>query len=218
VLSAQSLVLLQPRFSQLLVDAPELIIRRDAAGRIFIGGMGLDDTERSDAGTTEAGLDWLFSQPELAITGGRVRWVDEKRADARPLELSEVNFILRNGLRRHQLRLDATPPADWGRRFTLRGRFTQRVLKRPAEFQHWSGQLYAELPRADLSQLRRHVDLPFQLSEGDGAVRAWGEIKDGEPVGATLDLALRAVRLKLLDSAPELDLDHIEGRLDLARL
>jgi uncharacterized protein YhdP len=141
VLSAQSLVLLQPRFSQLLVDAPELIIRRDAAGRIFIGGMGLDDTERSDAGTTEAGLDWLFSQPELAITGGRVRWVDEKRADARPLELSEVNFILRNGLRRHQLRLDATPPADWGRRFTLRGRFTQSVLKRPAEFQHWSGQL-----------------------------------------------------------------------------
>jgi uncharacterized protein (TIGR02099 family) len=217
VLSAQSLVLLQPRFSQLLVDAPELIIRRDAAGRIFIGGMGLDDAEGSDAGTTEAGLDWLFSQPELAITGGRVRWVDEKRADARPLELSEVNFILRNGLRRHQLRLDATPPADWGRRFTLRGRFTQSVLKRPAEFQHWSGQLYAELPRADLSQLRRHVDLPFQLSEGDGAVRAWGEIKDGEPVGATLDLALRAVRLKLLDSAPELDLDHIEGRLDLAR-
>ena len=77
------------------------------------------------------------------------------------------------GLRRHQLRLDATPPADWGQRFTVRGRFVQSLLKRPGEFQHWSGQAYAELPRADLSQLRRHVDLPFQLSEGDGAVRAW---------------------------------------------
>jgi uncharacterized protein (TIGR02099 family) len=90
-------------------------------------------------------------------------------------------------------------------------------VKRPGEFQHWSGQAYAELPRADLSQLRRHVDLPFQLSEGDGAVRAWADIKDGSPMAATLDLALRSVRLKLLDSAPELDLDHIEGRLDLAR-
>jgi uncharacterized protein (TIGR02099 family) len=217
VLSAQSLVVLQPRFSQLLVDKPELVIRRDATGRLFIGGLGLDEAERTDTGTTDAGLDWLFSQPELAIIGGRVRWVDEKRADARPLELSDLNFIMRNGLSRHQLRLDATPPADWGKRFTLRGQFRQRVLQRPADFQHWSGELYAELPRADLSQLRRHVDLPFQLSEGDGAVRAWGRIKDGEPVSATLDLALRAVRLKLLESAPELDLDHIEGRLDLAR-
>jgi len=217
VLSAQSLLVLQPRFSQLLVDAPELIIRRDTAGRIFIAGLGLDEAERSDASATEAGLDWLFSQPELAIVHGRVRWVDEKRADARPLELTGLNFIMRNGLRRHALRLDATPPADWGSRFSLRGEFTQSVLKRPAEFQHWSGQLYAELPRADLSQLRRHVDLPFQLSEGDGAVRAWGQFKGGAPVSATLDLALRAVRLKLLESAPELDLDHIEGRLDLAR-
>ncbi|WP_235532024.1 YhdP family protein [Pelomonas sp. Root1237] len=217
VLSAQSLLALEPRFSQLLVDAPELIIRRDAQGRIFIAGLGLDEAEKTDAGTTEAGMDWLFSQPELAIVNGRVRWVDEKRADTRPLELSALNFVMRNGLRRHDLRLDATPPADWGRRFTLRGQFTQSLLKRPGEFQHWSGQLYAELPRADLSQLKRHVDLPFQLSEGDGAVRAWGQIKDGQPVAATLDLALRSVRLRLLESAPELDLDHIEGRLDLAR-
>lgn len=217
VLSAQSLLVLEPRFSQLLVDAPELIIRRDAQGRIFIAGLNLDEAEKTDAGTTEAGMDWLFSQPELAIVNGRVRWVDEKRADARPLELSGLNFIMRNGLRRHSLRLDATPPADWGQRFSLRGKFTQSLLKRPGEFQHWSGELYAELPRADLRQLRRHVDLPFQLSEGDGAVRAWGQIKDGQPVAATLDLALRAVRLRLLDSAPELDLDHIEGRLDLAR-
>ncbi|CAM3772595.1 YhdP family protein [Roseateles saccharophilus] len=217
VLSAQSLLALEPRFSQLLIDAPELIIRRDAQGRIFIGGMGLDAASQADTGTTEAGLDWLFSQPELAIVHGRVRWVDEKRADARPLELSELNFVMRNGLRSHALRLDATPPTDWGQRFTLRGRFTQSLLKRPGQFQHWSGQLYADLPRADLSQLRRHVDLPFQLSEGDGAVRAWADLKDGQPVGATLDLALRSVRLKLLESAPELDLVHIEGRLDLAR-
>jgi uncharacterized protein (TIGR02099 family) len=217
VLSAQSLLVLEPRFSQLRVDAPELVIRRDSTGRIFIAGLDLSEADKTDAGTTEAGMDWLFSQPELAIVNGRVRWVDEKRADARPLELTQLNFLMRNGLRRHALRLDATPPADWGQRFTVRGKFTQSLLKRPGEFQHWSGELYAELPRADLRQLRRHVDLPFQLSEGDGAVRAWGQIKDGQPVGATLDLALRAVRLQLLESAPELDLDHIEGRLELAR-
>ncbi|MFG6412575.1 YhdP family protein [Roseateles sp. DC23W] len=217
VLSAHSLLALEPRFSQLLVDRPELVIRRDAQGRLFIGGLGLDDGAATDTGTTDAGMDWLFSQPELAIIGGRLRWVDEQRADARPLELSNLNFIMRNGLRRHELRLDATPPSAWGQRFSLRGQFTQRLLRRPGEFQQWSGVAYAELPRADLRELRRHVDLPFQLSEGDGAVRAWAEVRDGKPTAATLDLALRAVRLRLLDGAPELDLDHIEGRLDLAR-
>ncbi|MFG6467908.1 YhdP family protein [Roseateles sp. BYS87W] len=217
VLSAQSLLVLQPRFSQLLVDAPELVIRRDAQGRIFIAGLDVNEADKTDASTTEAGMDWLFSQPELAIVRGRVRWVDEKRAEAQPLELSDLNFVMRNSLRRHALRLDATPPADWGQRFSVRGQFTQALLQRPGDFQHWSGQLYADLPRADLRQLRRHVDLPFQLTEGDGAVRAWGQIKDGQPVGATLDMALRAVRLRLLNGAPELDLDHIEGRLDLSR-
>ncbi|MDR7333118.1 YhdP family protein [Roseateles asaccharophilus] len=218
VLAAHSLVVLEPRFAQLLVDRPELVIRRDAQGRIFIAGMDLDAAdETTDAGATDAALDWLFSQPELAIINGRVRWLDEKRADARPLELADLNFVMRNGLRRHQLRLDATPPAAWGQRFSVRGLFTQSLLKRPGEFHEWSGQVYAELPRADLRELRRHVDLPFQLSEGDGAVRAWADIKNGQPTAATLDLALRAVRLKLLDNAPELDLDHIEGRLDLAR-
>jgi uncharacterized protein (TIGR02099 family) len=218
VLSAQSLLTLEPRFAQLLVDTPELEIRRDAQGRIFIAGLDVDAADRAEAGgAADAWLDWVFSQSELAVVRGRIRWLDEKRADAKALELSDVNLVIRNGLRGHALRLDATPPADWGRRFTLRGRFTQSLLKKPGEYQHWSGQAYAELPLADLSQLRRHVDLPFQLSEGDGAVRAWGQIKDGQPESATLDLALRSVRLRLLDSAPELDLDHIEGRLDLAR-
>ena len=218
VLSAQSLLALEPRFAQLLVDTPELEIRRDAQGRIFVAGLDVDASDRAEAGgASDAWLDWVFSQAELAVLHGRIRWLDEKRVDAQPLELSDLNLVIRNGLRRHAVRLDAAPPADWGQRFTLRGQFTQSLLKRPGEFQHWSGQVYAELPRADLSQLRRHVDLPFQLSEGDGAVRAWGQIKDGQPVDATLDLALRSVRLKLLDSAPELNLDHIEGRLDLAR-
>ncbi len=218
VLAPQSLLLLEPRFSQLLIDTPELEVRRDRAGRIFIAGLDVDAADRAEAsGAADAWLDWLFSQPELAVLKARVRWVDERRADPAPLQLDDLNLVLRNGLRRHQIRLDATPPPGWGERFSLRGQFTQSLLKRPAEFAHWRGQLYADLPRADLHELRRHVDLPFQLSEGDGALRAWLDIEAGAPVAGTLDLALRTVRLRLTEGAPELDLEHIQGRLDLAR-
>lgn len=216
-LSARSLLTFRLRFEQLLVFAPQLEIRRDAAGRIFVAGLDVNAAEQAESsGAAEEWLDWLLSQPEFVIRSGRVRWIDERRA-APPLELSDLDLVLRNGLRSHALRLDATPPAEWGERFMLQGRFTQALLARPSEFRRWNGQLYADLPRADLRLLRRHIDLPFELSEGDGAMRAWVDVKDGRPQAATADMGLRSVRLRLTPKAPELDLERIEGRLQLAR-
>ena len=214
-LSARSLLALELRFSQLLIDGPELEVRRDVRGRLFVAGLSLDEGATA-AGAGEDMADWFFSQPEFVIRQGRLRWVDEGRA-APPLELSAVDLVLRNGLRRHDLRLDATPPAAWGQRFSLRGRFTQSLLKRPAELQHWSGQLYADLPHADLRQLQRHLDLPFQLEEGDGALRAWAEFKDGQPQSVSADVGLRAVRLRLGAEMEPLDLTRIQGRVAVQR-
>ena len=101
----------------------------------------------------------------------------------------------RPALARHALRRDAA--ADWGDRFSVRGRFTQPLFARAGDWRRWSGSMYADLPRADVRELRRHVTLPFELSEGDGALRGWFEVQDGPARGATVDLALRAVALRL---------------------
>ncbi|MDC8770348.1 YhdP family protein [Roseateles albus] len=212
-LSARSLLSLNLRFEQLLIDAPQVEVRRDAKGRFFVAGLSVDEAVQAEStGLAEEWADWLLSQHEFVILNGRVRWIDERRA-TQALELSDLNLVLRSGVRRHELRLDATPPPEWGQRFGLRGRFTQALLGRPSDFQGWSGQLYADLPRADLRELRRHIDLPFELSEGDGALRAWIDFKQGQPQGVTSDLALRAVKLRLTPKADQLDLEQIEGRL-----
>jgi len=214
-LSARSLLTLQLRFSQLLIDGPELEIRRDAQGRIFIAGLSVDAADKAEtSGLAADWADWFFAQHEFVVLHGRVRWIDERRA-APPLELADVNLRLKNSLRQHGFRLDATPPAAWGRRFGVQGQFTQSLLKRPGDLQHWSGQLFADLPRADLHELRRHLDLPFELSEGDGALRAWVDIKNGQPLGATVDLALRTVKLRLAPKAELLALARIEGRVQV---
>jgi hypothetical protein len=176
---------------------------------------GLDSAERPAAsGAADAWLDWIFSQPGAGHRarshplGGRLR-AAQRRARAAGAVRPQPGDTQR----------PAPPPAapgchaarGLGPALSLRGQFTQALLKRPGELQHWSGQFFAELPQADLRQLRRHVDLPFQLSEGDGALRAWAEVKDGQPTAATLDLALRAVKLRLLESAPELDLTDIQA-------
>ena len=48
------------------------------------------------------------------LRNGAVRWIDEQR-DAPALELTDVDIVLRNGLRSHDMRVDATPPAALGR-------------------------------------------------------------------------------------------------------
>ncbi|RQO54724.1 TIGR02099 family protein [Paucibacter sp. KBW04] len=216
-LSARSLLSLQPRFEQLLIDAPQMEVRRDAQGHIFVAGLNVDAVQRPEtADLADDWLDWLLVQREFVILNGRVRWVDESRA-APPLELSALNLVLRNRLGKHDVRLDATPPADWGQRFSLQGRFSQALLKRPGELKFWSGQLFADLPQADLRQLRRHVNLPFELSEGDGGLRAWVDIDKGLPQSVTADVGLRRVKLRLSPAAGMLDLTQIEGRLQLQR-
>lgn len=208
-ISPRSLLSFELRFEQLLIDGAELEVRRDASGRIFVGGL---DFAGSQVGNGSAASDWFFAQHEFVIRGGALRWTDEQR-QAAPLALTDVQLILRNGLRQHAFRVDATPPVEWGDRFTATGRFTQPLLARRGDWRRWSGTAYANLPRADVGALRRHVTLPFEISEGVGALRGWFDLADGEPVAATVDMALRAVSLRLAANVDALAVEEVEGRL-----
>jgi len=212
-LSARSLLSLSPRFEQLLIDGPQLEIRRDTRGRLIIAGLAFGDG--ADAGDNAA-ADWFFQQHEFVVRGGALRWVDEQRGAA-PLELRDVQFVVRNGVRSHLLRLDATPPPEWGERFSLRGRFTRSLLSSTGDWRRWSGVAYAELPRVDASRLREHVALPFTLNEGAGALRAWIDLREGDATGATVDLALGHLDVRLAPELEPLAASQIEGRLSAQR-
>ena len=212
-LAPQSLLALTLRFEQILIDGARLDVRRDLQGRWHVAG--LDWAGSIDSADTRA-RDWFLRQREFVVRHAEVHWTDE-RAGVPPLVLSELDLVLRNGLRGHALRVDATPPPAWGQRFSVRGRFNQPLLAPAGELQRWSGTLYAEFPQADAAALRRHVTLPFELAEGDGALRAWVDIADGSPRQATLDFALRAVSLQLAPALQPLQLQQLQGRIEAER-
>ena len=213
-LSAQSLLALELRFEQLLIEGPQLEIRRDAAGRVFVAGLEMSAGEGGD-GSGALG-DWFFRQTEFIIRDGSLYWTDEQR-DAPTLALTQVQLAVRNSLLHHELRLDATPDDPWGERFSARGRFTRPLLSRPGDWQRWSGTAFVDLPRADVRELRRYVTLPFQLDEGDGAVRAWIDLKEGSPTAVTADVALRAVSMQLAANVEPLVVEQVQGRLAARR-
>ena len=196
-------------FEQLYIDQPKLDIRRDAAGRITVAGL---DFSAAGASNPDA-LNWVFSQPELVIHGGTVRWTDEMR-QAEPVVMQQVNVVARNHGRHHDLRADATPPENWGDRFTLQGQFEQPLLTRqPGRWQDWDGQVFASFERIDLAQLRRYASLGFDLQQGRGALRAWGDVSQGKLTGVTADLALAEVTVTLGQELRPLSLQQIQGRV-----
>ncbi len=216
-LSARSLFSWQLRFEQLHVDGAALEVRRDSAGRLFVAGIEIR-AGTADDDSEGAGTDWLLAQREIAVRNGRLRWIDEQRA-APPLELSAVDLVLRNGLAGHELRLDATPPPQIGRRFTLRGDFRQPLLAQRSDWRRWSGTAFAELPHADAAALRPWLPaLPIEVPEGEGALRAWVEVVAGEIKSAQADVALRQVQLRFPGrTAQALPLERLQGRVSAAR-
>jgi uncharacterized protein (TIGR02099 family) len=195
-------------FEQLLIERPELDIRRAADGRIFVAG--LDISRSHDDGR---GADWFFRQTEFVINQGTVRWTDEIRG-APPLELGGVDFVMRNSVRRHALRLDATPPPEWGDRFSVRGVFRQPLLSVHAgRWREWSGQLHGEFSRVDVSQLRRYANVGVAVTAGRGALRAWADIERGEFAGGVADVVLTDVQTRLAPDLQPLALRFVDGRV-----
>ena len=208
------LSVLRGKFEQLDIEQPELEIRRDASGHVWVAGL---DTSVSGQG---GGADWFFSQPEFLVRGGVVHWRDESRAEALQasaplLTLQDVDVSIQNQWFRHELRAEVTPPEALGQRISVRGKFFQAPWHSAGDLGTWSGESFADLPHVDLATLRQWVpmDKGLSLQEGRGAVRLWSDVQHGELTGVTADVALDAVDVRLGADLLPLSLRHIHGRV-----
>ena len=223
---------LRLRLEQLVLDEPELDIRLTAAGQWQIAGLDLPKNQQGD----NAAADWLFSQNEVLIRNGSLHWTNEQAhlplkalrrpnaqiitpaerptPEAQTLTLRDVDLILRNSARHHDMRLDATPPEGWGERFVSMGHFKRGLLSSHAgQFSDWSGQVYAYFPQVDVSQLRQHVQLGADIQSGQGSLRVWSDFENGQWTGGAADTDLKALNIRFDPQYPPLAFDRLSGRL-----
>ncbi|CAM5778902.1 YhdP family protein [Ottowia pentelensis] len=205
--------LLRGGVEQLVIDDAELALARDAQGRWWLGGL---DLSAPTAGDTRA-ADWLFAQEEIVLRNARLSWTDAQQG-APPAAFERIDAVLRNGLRRHQWRVDATPPPAWGERFTLIGQFRQALLERHAgRWQSWDGQLYASLPGVQAAAATPLA--PWLQAQGVGglrgaaALRLWLDVRRGAPVDARADVALQGAAATLASRLAPLAFADLSTRL-----
>lgn len=191
------------------IDAPRLVIRRDAQGGLHVAGLDVDlQGERGGA------LDWLLDQHQINVRDASLEWVDEQRGAA-PLKLDHVTFRLDNRWDTHRFGLLAQPPVALARRIELRGEIELPDRERLASS---SGQLYAVLDEADLAVWQQWVDYPVDLPRGQGQARLWADFSGPSVSNVVGDFALTDVALRLSGELPQLDLNWLRGRVSAARL
>lgn len=204
--------MLQLGFEQLVIEQPTLDVRRSPQGTITVAGFALPSQQANTSGSSPA-ADWFFSQREFAIRSGTVSWTDELRG-LPTVQLTQVDLVVRNPRRTHQIRLDATPVPEWGDRFTLVGDLSSPLMRTGAgQWRDWQGSLYANFARVDVSQLKRYVDASFDVARGYGAVRAWADLDQGKITQATADVALANAQVTLGPKLQPLVMPALSGRL-----
>ena len=222
---------------KLVLVRPQLDVRRDAQGRVHIAGLTLDPA-RAASGDSSRATDWLLDQALIQIEQGAVTWTDEQHGGL-PLQLAEVDLSLKSrpglGRRTNEWSLSATPPPEFGQRFSVKARLTQPLWARhgqpageqeaawwvrwfgqptrPSDWRNWSGQASLDLPHVDVQMLKRHATLPVDVEGGRGRLSSHLTLRHGQPQEVTLDVDLRAVALQLAPTLKPLAFRQVAGRV-----
>ncbi|MBR0568539.1 TIGR02099 family protein [Azoarcus sp. L1K30] len=202
-----SLLRLRPYFHRLEITGPAIELRREADGRLVVGGLPVSG-EGDDAGF----IDWLLAQRRVVIRDARLSWNDVLR-NAPTLALTHVEFVLERGFTKRRFALRAQPPSELASMLDVRGEISQFSASDPAQT---VGRLYVALGRADLGAWKAWVDDPIALS-GQGSVRAWIDSGGRDAASVSADVALDGATMRLGEDLPVLHLARLQGQVSARR-
>lgn len=210
-LSWWSLVAADLRLHHLEINRPDMDVRRDVDGNLYVAGIFVNMGRSGDG----KGADWVLSQREIVIRDGRLRWNDSRRA-APELVLEDVDFVLRNEWRHHRFALKATPPAAFAAPLDVRAAFEHpRFTRNISDVKMWKGEVYADLRDTDLTVWKAYFDYPIDMRQGKGSVRAWLHFDHAKVADFTADLTLSNVSARLRKDLGLMNLVDVNGRISV---
>jgi uncharacterized protein (TIGR02099 family) len=203
IVAWRSLLRGELRLHSIAIQGPRLSVRRDAAGELYVAGL------KVSGGEGGAGFGaWLLAQEEIAVSGAEIEWLDELRG-APPLALSGLEVRLVNSGASHALGLKARIPPQLGSGLEARVAVHGDELRPEA----LSARVFLQTGYTDLAAWRPWIDYPFNVREGQGALRIWATLENGALKEATADVALAGLRANLADELSALELASVQGRL-----
>lgn len=207
-----SLLFGELRFHSLQLNNPQLSIRRDPEGRLYVGGIESDP--QTSVVSDASAADWLLQQTQIVVREGRIVWQDDLRG-APPLALNRIELTIDNLFDHHRFTLRATPPPILAAPVEARGDLYGDSF---AAGDSWRGELFARIRRTDVAAARAWIDFPFGLQRGRGDVQLSLDLAQGAIAKVDAGVDLRDVQAQLGTELPELVLREMKGRLGWRQL
>ena len=207
-LSWFSLSLLEARLSKLIIHNPELTIRRESTGKVFVAGIDMSGKSNPDI------ANWLLKQRNLDVLNAKVIWQDDFR-NAPPLSLTHLNLHLKNStiqslIGQHAFELSASPSTGSAEPIIINGHFQGRDVSKVAQ---WHGQIYTTLKNTDLSVWKPWIDYPFDLQSGFGSAKLVLDFADAKIEKVSADVALTNVTAKFNTTTEAVTFKELSGVL-----
>lgn len=207
-LSWLSIPLLEPRLSAITIHEPELTIRRETDGVVYVAGISMGGPARPEF------PNWLLKQARIDVLDATVLWQDDFRK-APPLTLNKLNLQIispawESLIGHHRFGMRATPSAGSSYPIDLRGNVYGKDVSKP---ENWRGTVYGRMEGTDISAWRNWISYPIDLREGFGAAQFWLDFEQGKPRKVTSDVLLSKVVTRIARNSPEATLNSLSGRL-----
>ena len=212
-LSWLSIPLLEPHLDQILVNSPELTIRRISSGETFVAGISISGASKPEL------PNWLLRQTKLEVVNAKVIWLDEMR-NAPALSLEHLNLEIfsppwRSLLKNHRLTMSALASSGSNYPIKLSGNVFGNDVSHPEQ---WHGSVNVQLQQADLTAFKPWVDYPVNLQSGVGTTAITFHFANSQLESVGADVALDQVQLQLKSNADPVLLNQLTGKLSWGKL
>lgn len=207
-----SLLFGELRFYSLQLDNPQLLIRRDQAGILYVAGVQSDARTSIVSDATSA--DWLLHQTRIVIRNGRLVWQDEMRG-APAITFEQVDLTLDNSSEHHRFDLHAAPPSALATTVEVKGDLYGTDFATLAD---WHGELSGDIAGLDVAAWRPWLDLPAAGQQGSGDLQLTLRVAQGAVTKVVASVDLHEVKARLGADLPELAVRRMKGQLGWRQL
>lgn len=213
-LSWLSIPLLEAHLANFTILAPELTIRRDTNGAIFVAGMSTQGQSKPDLSN------WLLRQNKFEILGAKVIWLDEMRG-APALSLDKLNLHVvsppwKSFIKNHRVTLSAQPSVGTNNPVSVNANVYGNDISRIDE---WHGSVEMQLKNANITAFKPWLNYStlthtIDVQSGVGSTQITVQFAKHQVQSIASKVALSNVQMRLKTNAEPVMLNKLVGELN----
>ena len=198
---------LKPTLSEIRLQGPKLLIKRDANNKIFIGGISIDGSSNNKL------TNWLLNQKKVSIQQGEIDWHDEYR-QAPALTLKDLNFsyktpFINQVIGKHKFDLNFRISNSDNQFIDLNGKIYAKSIE---DIKSWDSEIRIKAGNINLAAYMPWINYPVKINSGTGDLNLTANITNAAITKIKASLKLISLKIELNQAHKnELNLKNFSG-------